>query len=293
MTTATDLPFELVEEILIASAWSSLKQAAVLARVSRFIYELIKPVLFRTTVYGGLKNAWPCTDVKWNWLEINGGYVRNLLFSDNDACTTEVEIALETCPNLINIAIWMDPFEVDIPSFLKPLSLLRPHRLSMDLNCLFVGPFQEEHAQLPMFAHLTHLEMAGGCYDWDCMQGIQYLPRLTHLSVPRDLDEDMDMVLIIQNYAFAHCSHLAVVVLFSSLSNDTNETGEVVVEAPLPSAIQESVDPRIVSLGCEYSKDWVLGAQGGRDMWVVAEEIVERRQSTRNKSDGVHLSEVL
>ncbi|TFK61654.1 hypothetical protein BDN72DRAFT_849488 [Pluteus cervinus] len=282
MTTATDLPFELVQEILIASAWSSLNQAATLARISHHIYDLVKPILFRTLVYWDEDTYWPCR-VDSGWLKLNGRQARNILFGDNATTSEDVVMVLESCPNLIHIAIWLDTEEHDITSLLEPLSKLHPYRLSMDLNTLFGGvSFQEEHAQPPMFINLTHLEMANSCEDWECMEGIQHLPKLTHLSLPRNRDSEQATVSIIQN-AFAHCPHLFLVVLFSSLSTrDITKPGEVVIEGYLPPQIRAIGDPRVVSLACAYFKEWLVGSQGGRDMWVVAEEIVERQRSTGN-----------
>ncbi|TFK66874.1 hypothetical protein BDN72DRAFT_843649 [Pluteus cervinus] len=59
MPTAADLPLELVDEVLITSAWSSLEQAAILARVSSHTYNIIKPILFRTLIYWVDEIYWP------------------------------------------------------------------------------------------------------------------------------------------------------------------------------------------------------------------------------------------
>ncbi|TFK66893.1 hypothetical protein BDN72DRAFT_126805 [Pluteus cervinus] len=283
MTTAADLPFELVQEILKFSAWSSSKQAAILARVSHHTYTLIEPILFRTLVYWDEEIYWPY-QVDPEWLKRNGRHARNLLFCDDSSL--DVDLVLESCPNLINIAIWLDSSQIHYPSFLEPLSQLRPRQLSIDLHSLFAGPFEEKHARLSVFLHLTHLEIMSfsDSEDWSYMEGIQHLPKLTHLSLPRDRESITVTASIVQN-ALTHCSRLAIIVLFSEASSSTkigDDTGGVVVEASLPPTIQDIGDPRIVSLACHgFLEELSVGSQGGRNMWTVAEEIVEKRTSIR------------
>ncbi|TFK66880.1 hypothetical protein BDN72DRAFT_126567 [Pluteus cervinus] len=277
MTTAADLPIELVQGILLTSVGTSLNQAAIVGRISRHIYNLIKPILFRTFVYWDEEHSWPGKlDLKW--LTTNGGFARNLLLCDEEL-GQNLPIILGSCPNLRNIAIWLHS-NYDFPTLLEPLSQLRPRQLSADLPRLFGGLFEERHAHLPMFANLTHLEVGGDRDDWNIIKGIQYIPRLTHLSIP--IHRDLPVPPIIRD-ALEHCNNLAILVVFSSHRVNSLElmnTGEVVIEAPLPSMIQDITDPRIISLKCNYLKEWELGSQGGRGMWTLAEEVMERR--TRN-----------
>ncbi|TFK58303.1 hypothetical protein BDN72DRAFT_851792, partial [Pluteus cervinus] len=243
----------------------------------------IEPILFRTLVYWDEEVYWPC-QVDQHWLKLNGRHARNLLFCDNDASSLDVALVLESCPDLINIAIWLDSSQIHYPSFLEPLTQLCPRQLSIDLHSLFGGPFEEKHARLPMFLHLTHLEVMStlDSEDWSYMEGIQHLPKLTHFSLPRDRESVIVTALIVQN-ALTHCSRLEIIVLFSEASSSTkngDDTEGVVVEASFPPTIQDIGDPRIVSLAChDFLEEWSVGSQGGRNMWTVAEEIVEKRTS--------------
>ncbi|TFK66905.1 hypothetical protein BDN72DRAFT_961430 [Pluteus cervinus] len=157
-TAASDLPFELIQEILTISAESSLDQAATLSRVSRSVYELTKPVLFRTFVYLGedLEAILP-GETDTEWLNSYGKYAKNLLWGTDSLRIVPV---LKSCPNVTNIAIWIDPENADLPLLLESLSQLCLHRLSIEMNILFGGPFQEKHALLPMFINLTHLDLS-------------------------------------------------------------------------------------------------------------------------------------
>ncbi|TFK65238.1 hypothetical protein BDN72DRAFT_881041 [Pluteus cervinus] len=268
ITTASDLPFERIQEILTISAESSLKQAATLSRISRHVHELIKPVLFRTLVCWDEEVTWPC-EPDTEWLESNGKYIKNLLWGIDGR---SADALLNYCPNLTKVAIWL---EYHLPSFLEPLSRLRPHRLSIDINDLFEGPFDRDHAQLPIFTNLTHLELAVSCENWEAIEGIQYLPKLTCFSLP----QSTSVCSIVQN-ALERCKHLEFLVLYSDRGPRRVDEEEVAVEVPLSPETQSIGDPRVVSLMCAYVEEWEVGAQGGRDMWSLAQEIVERR--TRN-----------
>ncbi|TFK65244.1 hypothetical protein BDN72DRAFT_962650 [Pluteus cervinus] len=266
--TASDLPFELIQEILTISAASSLKQAAMLSRISRHVHELIKPVLFRTLVCWDEEVTWPC-EPDTEWLESNGKYVRNLLWGIDGR---RADALFNYCPNLTNVAIWLEYRRPDLPSFLEPLSRLRLHRLSIDINHLFEGPFRQDHAQLPMFTNLTHLELAVSCDNWEAIEGIQYLPKLTCFSLP----QSTSVCSIVQN-ALERCKHLEFLVLYSGRGPRRVEGEEVAVEVSLLPETQSIGDPRVVSFICAYVEEWEVGAQGGRDMWTLAQEIVERR----------------
>ncbi|TFK65799.1 hypothetical protein BDN72DRAFT_900373 [Pluteus cervinus] len=270
--TTSDLPFELIQEIFEISAKSSSKQAAILARVSRHVYNFVKPILLRTFVFRDRKVAWP-GQLDHEWLQSNGKYARNLLWclgASSDA--TFLPIVLVSCRNLTNIAIWADIRYDHIRSVLESPFQLRPRRLSININTLSRGPFQENHARLPIFLHLTHLEMASSIGGWSTIEGIQYLPKLTHLSLPVDSGDLSTLQSVLEL-----CKHLAVLILYSSCRERRTGPGEVAVEVPLQPWVEDIGDPRIVSLESAYVEDWEVGSQGGRDMWTLAEEMVKRR----------------
>ncbi|TFK66882.1 hypothetical protein BDN72DRAFT_961410 [Pluteus cervinus] len=269
-TTASDLPFELIQEILTISAESSLKQAATLSRVSRSVYELTKPVLFRTFVYWDDETVLP-GETDTEWLNSYGKYARDLLWGTDSLRIVPV---LKCCPNVTNIAIWIDPENADFPLLLELLSQHRPHRLSIDLNILFGGPFQEKHALLPMFINMTHLEPISNNFpDWDLIEGIQHLPKLTHLALLHTLN----MNSVVQN-ALTQCKHLAFLVL-SSLWGPRryDPEAEIVFEGPRDFSIQGGDDPRVVFIRSYYVEEWHLSSKGGKGMWVLAEEVVNGR----------------
>ncbi|TFK66873.1 hypothetical protein BDN72DRAFT_126384 [Pluteus cervinus] len=160
-----------------------------------------------------------------------------------------------------------------------PFFELRPHRLSIDLWTTFKAPFDESHARLAVFTNLTHLDLADGYCSWKHVEGIQYLPRLTHFAADGDsLTLDLDS--IIQG-AITHCERLAIIVLYEiPLNKHEDSGGKVAFERPLRRTIKSIGDPRIVCVERAYLKEWFVDVQGGRSMWTVAEEIVERRRTS-------------
>ncbi|TFK61657.1 hypothetical protein BDN72DRAFT_849490 [Pluteus cervinus] len=276
LTTAVDLPLELIREIFTISARSSLKQASILARISSSIYDLIKPILFHTSIYWDDEPSWPgpfASDSEW--LKLNGRHARNILFSDNGASKLTVSMILSSCRNVTNLAIWLDNVAHDD---LPPLLTLRPHRLSIYLNDFFKGPFQENHAKLPMFNNLTHLDLVSQeTLNWDSIQGVQYIPKLTHLSLSIPMDEVPASGSSVLPNALQYCGHLSVLILWEEMES-SNSTIGFVNEMPFHQDISD--DPRVVLILCASFEQWELGSQGGRDMWAVADEIVARRIST-------------
>ncbi|TFK66881.1 hypothetical protein BDN72DRAFT_126589 [Pluteus cervinus] len=265
--TAPDLPLELVQEIFISSAESSSRQAALLATVSRETYELIKPILLRTFVY------WDQNTFQWpgpltaDWFKSNGKYARNLLVGGS--YLDELIPLLGSCPNLVNIAIWFGS-DWSSPMLLEQISKLSPQRLSVNLiGLMSLERFTEKFAQLPVFTNLTHLELASVCNAWEEVEGIQYLPKLTHLSMPEYADQAI--ITLIRN-ALEYCAVLKVLVMFGQAG-----IGEVVVQVQTAGRVKEIGDPRIVSLHCNYLEEWLLSASGGKGMWALAEEIVASR----------------
>ncbi|TFK66868.1 hypothetical protein BDN72DRAFT_879986 [Pluteus cervinus] len=274
MTTAADLPLELIQEIFLISASRNLSEAAILARISHQTYNLIKPILFSIFVYSQFEfedenwsYQWPC-QTDYNWLKINGQYARNLHFNDG-ASSYNLHIILSSCPNLTNIALWLYISKGYLPSLLT----LRPHRLSIYLNHFFEGPFQQKHALLPMFNNLTHLDLGEHYDDWDSLEGIQHLPRLTHLSLTTNWGLETSII----SNALRHCKHLAILILYEWEDMMTTEI-------PLESTILDIGDYRIVSFECDYLREWELVSRGGssRDMWTIAEEIVRKRPRALN-----------
>ncbi|TFK66875.1 hypothetical protein BDN72DRAFT_859545 [Pluteus cervinus] len=226
----------------------------------------MRPVLHRTLVVWGETESWPGRFGP-EWFQSNGKYAKNLLWGD-DSGPSSLFTVLECCKNLTNLAIWTEVKERDVPSLLASLSQLRLRRLSTDLSNLSIGPFLQNHAQLPMFLNLTHLEDTSRLTRWSFVAGIQYLPRLTHLSLSVD-----SSTAAIRN-ALEFCERLIILILFSSFGERRNGSGNITFEVPLRSEVGAIGDSRIVSLESAYLEEWEVGSQGGRDMWALAEEII-------------------
>ncbi|TFK61656.1 hypothetical protein BDN72DRAFT_903922 [Pluteus cervinus] len=134
-----------------------------------------------------------------------------------------------------------------------------------------------------MFDNLTHLWLVTSIdwkLQWDVLEGIQHLPKLTHLSlsmVSSSMDwddvENVQLLVSLAQNILKHCKYLTVLVVSNGNLFDWGPTRQLFV----PPSAAEIGDPRIVSLDYAYLRDWEDGSQGRGDMWTIAEAIVERQ----------------
>ncbi|TFK64839.1 hypothetical protein BDN72DRAFT_962957 [Pluteus cervinus] len=263
------LPPEIWQEIVEISASSSSRQAAQLSVVSSFFYRCARPILFRIFIC----RNYPETFVPdATWFEANGKYIRHLLWRQS---IQQLPPLLSFCPNIENMAIWVNSNSNVIPALLPALSNLRLRRLSINIYALYSDtPFTIAHAREPMFQNLTHLDVLNSCFTWDLFQGFAELPRLTHITFSDNVAD-----VIIQNLS-QKCDGLRVIIVLESLEHETGDTKGFVRETEYFRAGID--DPRVVGLTCEYEGDWELGAEGKDDMWVKAEEIVDKRRAAKS-----------
>ncbi|KAJ6550048.1 hypothetical protein B0H19DRAFT_1160290 [Mycena capillaripes] len=174
-------------------------------------------------------------------------------------CSTAVNVAIFGAPN-INIS----PILETMP--LERISLsLTPHPQLIDTNYHHL-----------LFRGITHLDVLNTPpRGWHAWSGLALLPRLTHLSfrISRTY-----VPFSVCNGVLLHCRLLRVLALVY----ENQET--------LPTAATYPVldtDPRLVTIPLaegDLIEDWQIGARGGRDHWVVAEELVRAQRSTQVKS---------
>ncbi|TFK65813.1 hypothetical protein BDN72DRAFT_179025 [Pluteus cervinus] len=266
------IPAEVLRDVIELSAYSSYRQAATLARVCQAFSEWVRPVLFRVFKWYSYHNNFPQpSPLDVAWFQANGKYIRHMLWGQDLDLLVD---CLELCPNIVDLAIWVDTDTNNIAPLFPAFSKLRLHRLSIRLPALYPSEeFTVEHAQQPVFSHLTHLDVVHSTAAWNEIAGIAKLPSLTHLAL-----SDRIAINVVET-AVKNCKNLQVVVLASlCMSVDAyNEdlTGESTIEAPWNSYGFD--DPRVVAFECEFVGDWELAATGKRDMWAKAEEIVASR----------------
>ncbi|TFK66909.1 hypothetical protein BDN72DRAFT_961433 [Pluteus cervinus] len=262
---------ELIREIIEIAVGTDLGYAAKFALVSRDFYEWAHPILCRTLMYYATSETkhWPVPLHELpQWLELNGKHVRSMMWGID---TTNLPSLLEQCPGLTNLALWVNTSSNDITTLLPILSTLHLSRLSIDLWELFDRKsFSELEARHAAFRAVTHLDVVHRITEWEDLQGITALPCLTHLCFPRrTMDSPYSSVI---RSALEECKHLKVLAIASGSSFPSGN--------PIRVAQTNFVldgDPRLVAFDCEYVGDWECGAIGKKDIWALADEIVEQR----------------
>ncbi|KAJ7479408.1 hypothetical protein B0H11DRAFT_2027340 [Mycena galericulata] len=189
-------------------------------------------------------------------------HVRHVAFVDPDA--SQVLKIMSTCNATVNLMIL---FGTVTPALLPVLGALPLERLFIDLHKLFPSPTPDfSH---PIFNQLTHFDLCSSRHDadWNTLNGLAQLPRLTHLAfhgtlIPNSVYEN----------ALVHCKFLRVL---ADTSPDLYSLDKVSrLRAPL------AADPRFVILVMADTRlDWELGATGREDRWATADALVLNRRA--------------
>ncbi|TFK66906.1 hypothetical protein BDN72DRAFT_843682 [Pluteus cervinus] len=274
---------ELIREIVEFSVEGSLSHAANLAAISHDFHEWTRPILSRTLMYydSGSETQWPVPlDKLPKWLEANGRYVRNLIWGI-ELNTGNLLSVLKECSGITNLAVWVDTSENDLTIILPILSTLRLSQFSIDLYELFdKHDFSKREASCVAFRAITHLDIIRPINAWKEMEGVAHLPHLTHLSIPRS-----DPAIRVANVALEECKSLKVLVTVADIAY-TEDSPVQASQTDLPSVLWRygdirHEDPRLVAFDCDGVADWVNGSIGKKNMWALADEIVERRLKNR------------
>ncbi|TFK65826.1 hypothetical protein BDN72DRAFT_962262 [Pluteus cervinus] len=256
------LPPELIQEIIEIYVEGSLTRAASIAGVCRDFNDCVRPVLSRTLMYYQTEPLWqwpvPVHELP-QWLEKNGKY----------------------CPGIINLAVWVNTSANDLTTLLPSLSTLRLLSLSINLYELFNRrKFLKHEAQNDVFRTITHLDVIHSILGWEDIEGIAFFPCLTHLCLPELMSHPSYRSDILR--ALRDCKQLRVLVIIAG-SFVPDQDIRVVRANRLFN--RDGDDPRIVELEREYVDDWEKGATGKKDMWALADEIVERRLVDRRDKE--------
>ena len=179
----------------------------------------------------------------------------------------EIAQILTACPNVHDLALWI--IRGNGAHLLPILARLPLRRLSFDPSSFFCSSAEAPDCIVPLtqapFDALTHLEVINVSGGWNLWHELALLPRLTHLALEGSQIEEA----LIER-ALAECAALEVLVL--PYADDLHAAGDELQMAEMQK------DPRVVVLlysntgGC--LDEWEIGAGGGEDFWITAEERV-------------------
>ncbi|KAF8202647.1 hypothetical protein K438DRAFT_1965139 [Mycena galopus ATCC 62051] len=193
-----------------------------------------------------------------------------------------LESLLESCPGIVGLSIIGN---VAGPNLLPVLGNMHIQRLSADLEQLFREDDDAEESavdlQHSLFAALTHLDVLDDidvedeepqALEW--LRHLSTLPALTHLSFsstppnPQIVDD-----------VLRACPLIHVLIVAFSISDK---------EGPDTYLEHSSIsDIRFVMVAfVDYYRDWELGARGGEDIWVRAEEFISRKKGGDLEADN-------
>ncbi|KAJ6481934.1 hypothetical protein C8R45DRAFT_1003500 [Mycena sanguinolenta] len=115
-----------------------------------------------------------------------------------------------------------------------------------------------------LFSRITHLELRDGLEGagWEELKGLTTIPNLTHLAFL------MEKSLSIFQNILAGCPGLQVLIYLYFHSNPGRGLGSL------------AHDTRFVCIPApSFYTDWQIGARGGDDFWVRAENFIAQRNS--------------
>ncbi|KAJ7097521.1 hypothetical protein C8R44DRAFT_889065 [Mycena epipterygia] len=259
------LPPELEREIFEIAATLHIETIPALLCVAHRVLIWINPFIYKTLVFSSQHTSrFPAavqtiqrkTD---SFIQEN---TRNIMWwgtDDEQAVCTLFSI----CVGVQNLALWGLSRSV-LPLFAR----LRLRRLSLPADAPW-SPGSD-----PFYAAITHLHL----HSYHLQQTPVYyntgrLPSLSHLCV----DSISYVARPPLRRILEECKKLEVLVCMFH-NQRTLKVSSTVTRA----TGSEIDDPRIVTMVMddgEYVKDWKVGAAGGRDFWVRAEEIIAKRRS--------------
>ncbi|KAJ7144515.1 hypothetical protein C8R44DRAFT_846272 [Mycena epipterygia] len=185
----------------------------------------------------------------------------------------DVDVSLDDITRVLSVCGAAIDFQLATgsPTLLPLLGSLPLRRLSANLADLFPRPSGPDFAH-PLFAEITHLTIHDDPGEsWEPWSGLATIRGLTHLAFHHHR-----ILPPICHGALLHCTSLEVLAnLFYS--------GHIYMRF-LPSYAAVALDPRFVMLVFQFGivDDWEVGARGGADRWVIADELVRKRRSAEN-----------
>ncbi|KAJ7185036.1 hypothetical protein C8R46DRAFT_470300 [Mycena filopes] len=251
-------PLELEREIFETAALQHTNSIPALLRVCRRVFVWLEPLLYRVVVIPS--DAAPILrPVQSKPATFLQRAVRYLFITPDMEDTLKIIIG---CSNIVGLLIdgTLRPDVLDVLDHMavRRLNFTLPAALSEWAPVTFTRP---------AFLFLTHLELYQGDDDdepevvtWSHFSPLASLPALTHLCFCQYISSD-----VLSNVA-AECPQLVVIVtawwegMFFS------------ADARSFAASLSFTDHRVVvMLVASYIEDWKLGALGGTDFWVRAE----------------------
>ncbi|KAJ7628218.1 hypothetical protein DFH06DRAFT_1480621 [Mycena polygramma] len=272
------LPIDLEREIFETTAVQHPNSIPALLRVCHRVHTWVEPLLYRVLIIFEWDSPLVSAVASKSAAFLKAAVRHAYLHLDGSQKAVKVADLLSNCSQIINLVLSGD-WGSDI---LDSLHRMRPQKLDITTSLHNASLWGILTFKRPFFLSVTHLSlfylprgpMREQWHDWALLAA---LPALTHLSLSRNLARD------ILHEALAECPRIVV--------------GIAVIRGNYPYERRSAIefargltvsDPRIVvMLIPHYSKDWEIGARGGADYWVRAEEFVARKRE-QGETEPIH-----
>ncbi|TFK66227.1 hypothetical protein BDN72DRAFT_158514 [Pluteus cervinus] len=256
-----ELPPELERHIFEWAAHIHPGTGPVLMRVSKYVASWIEPILYEIVIVGVKSRG---SRLSLEALKKYGRHVRHLLLGDVPNELTSQYLA--SCPGTINLGIWTSRKLNE--EAINTLNRLPLERLCIHLDAIFNYKdllFPQAERILSAFHKLTHLDIASDSSPEPITTCLNLLPKLSHLSLPRDFRNVRETV---QKY-LQDIPKLKYVLVVSEGHGSEDYSEDL---------IMPDDDQRVVRcLVLDFFDDWNRGARGEKDMWVYVKEVAEKR----------------
>ncbi|KAJ7653630.1 hypothetical protein DFH06DRAFT_523853 [Mycena polygramma] len=270
--TEPRLPPELECAIFELAALSRPSIIPTLVRIARRVKQWVEPILYRVVVLPGSRpqrqmDGFPPIplDILLAIIAKRPSFVASAvkhIFLQNGRrplLRAKLEIILASCSSISSLFVHCSVPAESLPSLDKLETL---HRLAADLDFPF-SPSPINFDQ-PFLRNVTHLELLGSYNDSDLPAdlgiGLSLLPHLTHAAFNAVAEAVPGLHAIVRTN-----THLQCIVFFTE-------------EGVKP----DLEDERFVGIGqTDFRLDWIRGATGGNDYWVLAETFIAAKRAGR------------
>ncbi|KAJ7673875.1 hypothetical protein DFH06DRAFT_1292679 [Mycena polygramma] len=273
---APKLPPELEQEIFETTAVRHRRAIPALLQVCQRVHAWVEPLLYRVLSPSSPDSILAAHNKSAEFLRRS---VRHVFFEKGWRCTeweTPKDLLLKSS-GTIDLYVHGD-FDFEVIDILDHMRL---QKLSFLVDNVLWKP---SILQRPLFLYVTHLELFKPSLPvapplWQEWCHLGSLPALTHLSLSEPFHTHV-LPGVIMN-----CPLLSVAVIPFWSQHQCTEATRIAENLTVN-------DPRVVVMVvASYLEDWEIGARGGDDLWIRAEQFISRKRRGEIKDNCFFLNE--
>ncbi|TFK67163.1 hypothetical protein BDN72DRAFT_961216 [Pluteus cervinus] len=289
--TFSQFPPELEYEIFLFAFHNERDNPTNLLLVAKRIHDWLIPHIYKVVVFRTDRVRPP--KASSSTLQLYGHHTRHLILRVGVTPIPPMDI-LSYCPNVEDLALWKRRkwSYSALSKTVNPLTSFRLKRLSIPITALqeLAGSntdidVERKTTIAGFFSTITHLDVCSRVTRSEELSALSYCTSLTHLCIFASLPPQ------ILRFIFDVCNKLEVLIWLMNRSVVgvpashvvviTDEDMRTTLKGGGAGLTQDEVD-KIAFIRCNvYGSDWERGANGGVDMWVLADRVVREAISSR------------